>query len=137
MRISKSELGKIASNFIAVLDGEKVVGLKDLMAKLKVDVHIDERDFVRFDENFELESLLADYIRTDAGIPIELRFNLRTGGAQVIVKCSEQISGYAPFAIDPFGNIIQNKAVERFGGNELGRNELKYLSLLEANPLNN
>ena len=135
MRLSKSDLGEVALNFLETLDRGKILALQDLKTRIGTEIRIgsDGRERIIFGTGASKQStsaLFMDYCSGDGGISVEFRFNIELGYSQSIVKCTTEIEGYAPFVIDPFDNIVQMKFLE-FSEDDLGRGELRRLSSLK------
>ena len=118
MKINKSDLGKIAKNFLASLDRENIKDLYSVASRLGQSISIENNgaspDELIFDTGFSeagTDALLIDYCRNNVGIPIEGRFNLALRYSRVTVKCAQELKEHEPFSRDKFENIVQVKNI--------------------------
>jgi hypothetical protein len=118
MLLSKSDLGRIAANFLEVLARERINTLENIKSRLgtKLGLNNGMPDEIKFgvgNSRNGTKTWFIDYCRGRLGIPIEMRFNRKLSYSQSIVKCEQEIKGYSQFLMDPYGNIVQAKKMER------------------------
>ena len=120
MRISKKKFRQIAENLLHFINKEQITRLEDLEAKLGKRYEIDKRrkgrkEFVEVSlrpSNLGTKAYTLSYIVEGSGIIIETRLNNILGYSQIIIKLGEVAPSYAPFSVDPYKNIAQNKVLE-------------------------
>lgn len=132
MKITKTELRKIAGNFLGLLERENLRTTNDLEARLGERFLINEeaQDFVSITlrpSNLSTQAYIISYIRSQSGIPVELKVNPILDYTQVILKAQDSLEGYSQFGFDAFGNIQQNKVLTS-SNFSLAREELRELS---------
>ena len=134
MHLSLSDITTIARAFVATLDDGHIEKIADLEVRMGATYEISHQKkdalmIERRPSNFGTSAYTLSYIRENGGIPLEVRLNQDLSYTQIILKCEEDLAGYAPFAVDPSQNIVQTKKFDRADVG-LVKAELKRLSHL-------
>lgn len=133
MRITPADLATIAKSFLRLLEQENVTTCQDLERRLGSRHEIKgTRDFISFTRrpsDLNTSTYTISYVREGTGVPIELKINADLDYTNIILKFTGRLQNYAPFALDIFDNLIQNRIL-RSSEMPLLKQELHQLSEL-------
>ena len=134
MKITSTDIGRFAAEFLHVLEREDINSsrvLEEIVQKGKQEFTINVQEslviMLRPSQSMTLACTMS-YIVQGVGIPIELRINKELDYTTSIIKSIKITPEYSKFAEDKFGNIIQNISWE---GSELSES-IEHLRKLES-----
>lgn len=118
MKISLEDLGKIAGNFLYLMEKEGIEKTEDLEKRIGTTVKLEKsNDFVVISLKPSCYKSLAPsvfYISPNFGIPIELKINKevkisKLGYSKIFIKSQERIKNYNFLRKDSYDNFMQKR----------------------------
>lgn len=135
MSVQPKDLKRIARSFLNIMERADVISLLDLEGvsekTFPIEGKTNEYVSVSFTPSSNqirayTKSPTLSYIIEGTGIPLEVKINSFEGYSKIIVKTQISIPDYYPFAVDRYGNIVQNKKIDSTDISEV-RKELEKL----------
>lgn len=115
MKISLEDLGKIAGNFLYLLEKEGIEKTEDLEKRIGTTVKLEKsNDFVVITtrpSNYQTLASTISYHHPESGIPIELKINKELKYARLFVKSEKKLKDYTFFHPDYYNNFMQSKII--------------------------
>ena len=119
MKILKSNISKIAGDFLEILEREKITSLENVKNYPNKRIDKTDKEFIiggARPSNLGSTTYRLSYTFDKGDIPIELVFNEEFGYFQVILKSQDRISGFKGFPNkieqrDRNGNLRQYKPI--------------------------
>ena len=118
MKLTHKELRKIATNLLSIIDKEKIDCVDSLEEKLRsplmINIDMGDNEYVSISKRPSNEGFAYtfSYMTPNSGIPMEIRINPTLNYTKVIIKDEKMVDGYQKFAIDPFGNKVQDITIK-------------------------
>ncbi len=113
MKISLEDLGKIAGNFLYLIEKEGIEKTDDLEKRIGTTIKLEKsEDFVIITTRPSNHNTLAytiAYHCPSLGIPLELKINKEKEYSQVFIKSGKELKSYKTFHFDMYDNFMQNK----------------------------
>ncbi len=113
MKISFKDLGKIAGNFLYLMEKEGIEKTEDLEKRIGTTIKLEKsEDFVLITTRPSNHNTLAytiSYHCPSLGIPLELKINKEKEYSQVFIKSGKELKNYKTFHFDSYQNYMQNK----------------------------
>lgn len=113
MKISFKDLGKIAGNFLYLMEKEGIEKTEDLEKRIGTTVKLEKsEDFVLITtrpSNHNTLAYIVSYHCNNLGIPLELNINKKKEYSRVLIKSEKKLKDYKTFHYDCYDNPMQNK----------------------------
>ena len=116
MKIKPKDIGRIASDFLALLNREKIEGVVDLEMLAGKQYPVEGRNFVSIESrpsNLSTMAYTVEYCIPLVGNIISLKINTDLVYMQSILRSVSDVSGYQKWVV--FGITSNKSVVDRFG----------------------
>jgi len=115
--ITDEEIKEIANRILSFLEKEEINSVESLEKRLGsvFDVEGQRKHRIELESrpsNLKTQAYTLSYVIPGKGIPIEIRMNPTLRYSNMIVKSINKLKEYTGVLQDPFGNIIQEKAIK-------------------------